>query len=507
MRLLFWLGLVLAVAAMADAQSLSTYGPNIRTYIGANLVQQMADAGVQLLGEQWTAVSVPDVSGTASTAVGNIDYTLKSIWIQSIALGGVNVAFQAPSFVYLTSSSVSGSMVFQWHYREAAWPHVSDGAWATVQLSQTSLAMTLAVAADDQGRLAISVLSTKVVVGNIALSLTGMDSWVYTFLVSVFKSSVNAAVGSAIESSLTGLVTSQLEALSRSLPVRVPIDSAGYGELDMSLMAQPQVSPDSIVSYHLGLAAGRAEHTAVFIPQTPSPDLPPQNTGRLVQLEASADVFTSMAMLYAKLGLLNTHLTALPDASPLKLNVYDFSEMVPELLDYFSESQAMVADIVATSPPLFTIEPSGLGATAVFSLAFGVVDATDSTRIAPAYTLSATVELTGTATVTDAATLQGVLTFASATLVVASSAIGTIDPSTSEQVVNFALRQVAVPQLNRVLAAGIPLPLPAGVVLSNTAVTYLDSCVGVSADVTLSVELFQKLLGFNPAPPPASGSD
>lgn len=426
------------------------------------------------------------------------------MWLQSLNIGAATVAFQAPATVQVSTNSIASTVVVNWHYRQDAWPHVSDSAWSTVQLSDTSLSMTMQIGlASSTGKPTLAVVSTNVAVGSFSMSTSGLASWLYSAILSIFRTRVSNALQAALAGALQSAVTSQLNSFVAALPVRAPIDSTNAIALDMSLTSAPQISPAAVVTYHVGLAA-RQPSGPDAVPDSPAISLPGSNTGANAQFEVAQTAFSSAASVYAEMGAFDRFLTSLPAGSPLALTVNDFSQMVPALLEYFQPSQALVANLTMVKPLLFTsTAASGLSAECVFELAILAtpLDASsDDVHLLPAYTLGIDLSLAGVVQLannpsTGAPLLQGSLAYMNAAVSLLASNVGEFDVTTSSQVLAFALHQVVVPHINSVLAAGVPLPVVAGVSLHNELVTYADGYVNLSADMQLTPALFAKLLG------------
>ena len=483
--------------------------PYITTAYSHTLAEKIKEGSLATLHDVFTATPLPDIAGKASAFVGDIDYALRSLLLQSVTLSAVDLQFVAPNTLRVTSSDLAAAASFHWSYKEAAWPHVGDGGSGSAYLSSTAIALSITLEKDPTtGLPSIAVSTPDVTVGKLDVRLSGGASWLYSFVLNVFKSKVVSHLQSALQSALHDAFQEQAKALLASTPHLLSVgDVAGIpvGLVDLSLVADPVIDPAFIRIAHLGRIADPNPPHALHQPTVPVAPLPDLTSGKDVQIALSMGVLNSdFQYLYDSHGLDMTF-TSLPASSPIQLVVSNIKEMIPPLGKYFKDDQAITVDLSLDHAPnvtargdlgtialdvhaslTFSILPQGAkpdsGAASVYAFTLGAL-----------FSTSASFGLTKAGD-SGATLLTGSVKGLDVDLALRRSAIGAFDPTVASQFSNFALHRILVPSLNSYLSTGYPLPLSPGLSLTAPQLSIVDGAILIQSGVDLSPQFLAHLL-------------
>ncbi|KNC46271.1 uncharacterized protein AMSG_02724 [Thecamonas trahens ATCC 50062] len=507
----FFLSLLVVATTMAVAVSAAGPRAYVETAYSHTLTTALRDASLDVFHDKFSSVALPDVAGRASAFIGSVDYALRSLLLQSVALNNAQLVFLPPSRIVVKSVDLAAAASFHWSYREVAWPHASDGGSGTARVSRTSVELTIELSKAEDGRPTVAVADANVVVGELDISLSGGASWLYKFVLGAFKAHAVDSLQSALRDAVVDAFTEQASAFVAALPLRLDLGAKTglpVGTVDLSLVAAPVVDDAFVRSSHLGRIVDPADPAHAYEPTVEVGPLPALDSGRDVQMAVSAGLLNSdFSYMYATKAL-NTQLVALPASSPIQLLVSNFRQMVPALAKYFKDSQQMLAVVTLDAPPNITLSASrGVLLEAHASIAFSVypdgivvTDPATAPAAAFAYELGAVFKASASFALAPASAppshtlLVGSVAGLDVDLSARRSAIGPVDATTTSQFANFALHRVLVPQLNGYLSTGYPLPLAAGIDLVDPELTTLDGAFLINSGVKISAALLESLL-------------
>eukprot|EP01116_Phalansterium_solitarium_P018699 TRINITY_DN5049_c0_g1_i1.p1 TRINITY_DN5049_c0_g1~~TRINITY_DN5049_c0_g1_i1.p1 ORF type:complete len:515 (-),score=215.13 TRINITY_DN5049_c0_g1_i1:375-1880(-) len=464
-------GLILALFIHAVAAQ-----PGFKTTLTQNGVNYLETVGIEFLQKALASLTVPDINGKTSSPIGTIDYSLTSITLSNTNLGNDAITIVPGTGLQLTLSNVGASAHLNWHYKMEDFPHTSDGGSADIAVSQTSATATISVV-NQNGLPFVNCPSATVNVGHLDINLHGGASWLYQLFVNAFTGSIESSIASALHDAIVENINSGLNKAIKSLPISEPIDSKV--EIDFPLVSNPVFASGYFSLPTLGEFYVIGAHTETPYPRPPIPDVV---TSQMLQILITEYVVVSAGYVYWKLGELETTITQkdIPSNVPVQLNTTFFKAVLPQLYTTFP-NMAMELDLAATQMPSCTFSSTGAAISVTGNIVVNVVQPNGT--LTPAFTLTGPVSLAGVALL-NGQVIYGNLSYLSADFTVSQSNIGPFSPSGLDTIINLLFEAGVVPQVNKILAKGFPLPTVTGLTFVNPTIGWGDHFLYVSTDVT-----------------------
>jgi len=477
MRGLYLLLLLFVLASLCSSQKVG-----VRVTINWDGLNYFRGVGIEVLEQRFKSLQIPDIDGSTSTPIGSIDYKLSKIELTQLSLPNSNISFDPPSGVSIDIINVAAHITLDWSYRESDWPHVSDSGSADVSVSSTTIAIKLVVG-EVAGRPTSKTTACTVKIGNLDIDLHGGASWLYNLFVDLFSSQIKSSTESGLESALPADIDQGLGGILSTLPIEQPINSAV--EINYELQMPPLVS--STQNCVLLNILGEFYHTQNpnEFPAFPSA-LPTYVVFRMAQIFVSEFTFNSVAYAFYNAGELDFTLTnsMIPSDIPFRLNTSDFAGLVPPLAKAYP-NQLFSLHVSATKTPNAVFTSKG-----AFVTAYGAVDVLIQPKGVLAFTLGVEVLSAGSANFlgseasSSQLVLSGKLSFLNLTLSLLSTNIGPFNVSLLNDVMGDLVTGFAIPEANKYLAGGFPLPAVAGLSYNNPVLGWGDSYIYVASDVT-----------------------
>ncbi|KNC54113.1 bactericidal permeability-increasing protein [Thecamonas trahens ATCC 50062] len=435
------------------------------------------DVGIELILAELKTISVPTISGSAGTPVGHVDYTLSNIAITNLALPDSILQLKPGTGIQVGVSSAVCDVSLNWHYREHSWPHISDHGSASVDVSKTTISVTVAIG-EASGRPTVAVDASEVDIGSFHIKVHGGASWLYNWLVGLFKGSVKSSVQSSLKSAIVDAINKQAEEALATLPIKEKVDK--YSSVNYAMLAPPSITATQFSSVHLGQFLSNS-------PAPPGPWAPVKlpttvDAADEINLVFSEDVAFSAGYVYFKAGALHTTVNELPSWSPVSLNTTSMRFLLPALYKAYPDMKVEF-ELAANATPNAAISPDGatcdvLGNVAVYVLPAG------QPRI---YAFTLGLHLFGTGKVAVSAnniTAQVSYVGCNLSLANTTAPIGNFNVQLLDALVNLAVSKGLVPWINKVLGVGFPIPVVSGITLSSIEVVYGTGYVGLASDFT-----------------------
>lgn len=448
----------------------------VKTTLSQNGLNYIKDVGVALIQKQLATVVVPDINGRAGTPLGDIDYSLTSIVITGLTIPSVSTSIVPGQGLVVSVSGVSCHVNMRWHYRQRAWPHISDGGSADVQISGTSVSVTAVVGMDSTGRPTVKAANCQAHVGGLSIDLHGGASWLYNLFTGLFSGQIKSSVESSLRDSITDAINTQAAEALATVPIEEKIDDVS--EINFQLTATPVFEPTYLATGHLGEFYQIGNHQEC--PYTAA-SMPDSQFSTMLQVFVSDYTLNSAGYVYYKAGELVAVVNPpdVPSWSPVKLNTASFKALIPQLYALYPNEDMQLV-LQSTAPPVAHFTPEG----ATFSVPGECVvkvtlaNGTDVT----AFTIDILGMLAGKAAVQDT-NLVGELSFINASLALNSSSIGHVEVSALQDLINLMCQDGIVPLLNIYAGRGFPLPVVEGVSLVNPQISFGPSYLAVATDL------------------------
>jgi len=433
-----------------------------------------------VLEQQFKNIDLGKITGSTGTPIGTIDYTLDNIKLTALTLPTSNISLHAPENVNLIVTNVAAHITLSWSYREASWPHISDSGSADISVSGTSISVTLTTGEKGGHPTAVSS-ACSVKIGGFDISLHGGASWLYDLFIGLFSGQLKDTVTNQLQSQIPSAVNKGLGGALASLPIEETLTP--YVLINYELQRPPVLaSNDNFFSLDT-LGEFYNTKNAVEYPAVPAA-LPSLATGAMAQIFVSDFTCNTAAFAFFRAGQLQVTLTdkMLPSNSFIRLNTSDFAGIIPEFAKAYP-NQLFDLDIYAIQSPTGVFTGKGAFVTALGQIAVKMVP-----KLNTAFVLTVEVLSAGTAHFLQpkkgGLLLAGELSFLNLTLSLYNSTFGKFDVTPLNSLVQALVTSFLIPEANKVLGAGFPLPTIAGLTFQGPTIGWGDRYVYVSTDVT-----------------------
>jgi len=473
--------------------------PSLNLGLGKAPLQAVVDKVVPPIVQALNGLTFPTLSGSSHVGgiVGDVDYTISSLKLASISTDTPVVSTASGLGIALNNAALTVDAHFE--VKESDWPHVSTHGDVTAEISETTIAIAIEIdASSTTGAPILKVNSCIVDIGHIQLKFSdNFFSWLEDLIGDLFEKKIRESIADTLQKELTTkLVMTVNEGLAK-----LPMDSklATWAEFQWRLASNSITTADD---FTLSLSADITTQNVPITPPGAHHTLPTQGS-RMLDLWLDEYLLDSAFWAAQQSGVIDAKVTngdIFPESSPIgKLinetisKIFDSNPLLKKLLPY--ESSLLTFQFKTfNAPDIEFTETTDAHFQAPFQISIGAVDnALEVIQIdAPASGSVAVNLLPGGDSGYTVVPSVETLTF---TVTNITSVVGPIkDPENLNKIINVVLNEIAVPYLNQMLAKGFALPvLPAGLKLSNPALTFGSGFLHIGADVDVSSSLVTKI--------------
>jgi lipopolysaccharide-binding protein len=473
--------LVLALALVCLASLSTATLPAFKTSLTQGGLTEIKDVTLPLLIAEIGEIAIPDISGETGTPIGTIQYWLTNIRLNGLAVSGSALQLVPGVGLAVDLSGLSAHVHLDWKYREEAWPHIQDSGSADVSISQSTVAVSMAVT-EVNGEPHLAVTSTVVSLNQLDISLHGGASWLYNLFTGIFSGQIKNAAQSALHDEITNIVNTQANKALASLPME---EKVGGGQsasiIDFAQVTQPVFTSAYLTTSHKGeFYSPTNPKEAPFTPGN-LPDTPPDSSLMLGVLVDEYLINTATYVQYQD-GVLQYVVTNadLPSDFPMKLNTTNFRLICPPLYQHYPNLNMELA-VEAVAPPVATITSENIQL--VFSGTIGVDVVLANGSVVNAFMLSALADAK-----LDVAVLQqnltGKLSLLHSNFSLESTNIGPVNVTVLNTIVNALTTSVLIPLLNKLIGGGFPIPTVDGITFISPQVTLMSGYFTMETNFT-----------------------
>ena len=467
-------GVFAAILAVTSAVS-----PGFQTALTEKAFGYIVQVGIPILEQQLSSLNIPDISGSADTPIGTIDYDLTSILLSGLQIPSATLVTSS-SGLLLQASGIYAHATANWHYRERSWPNVADSGSADVSIGSVSLNVDVVIGADSKGHATLSAQSCSINIGSLDVTFHGGASWLYNLFSRYIADDLKGSLNTQICQAAVSAINTQGNAALESLPVIVAIDKTS--EINYELLQPPIFTSGYLQTDHKGEFFSIAN--PVEAPFTPSPIPQPTDASRMMYIWLTDYIANTAGFVYQQAGSLQVLITPnmVPSFLPYQLNTSYFQNLIPELYAKYP-NQLMELFLNATKPPTLDIVPGSANFTIPGEVVVSVIMSDGSLQVA--FVLGMVVYTDVSLAVVTRGSNQVVtanVTFLSAAISLDFSNIGQFNVSLLQDVANLLCTQFIIPVVNKYTAAGLPIPVIDGVSLLNADVEFGQDYAVVATD-------------------------
>lgn len=162
------------------------------------------------ISKELNDLSVPNLSGTIKTPLGNVQYDLNQIKLSNVVIKKTNVSLLADHGLRISANEASGNMAANWHYKENSWPHISDSGSCDLSIKDLSLGMAFYVdgnLGEKKGKVSAKDCTMKI--GSVHIKFKGGASWLYNLFADGLASSLKDQLSAQICKTAISLISSK----------------------------------------------------------------------------------------------------------------------------------------------------------------------------------------------------------------------------------------------------------------------------------------------------------
>ncbi|XP_071176830.1 bactericidal permeability-increasing protein-like [Mytilus edulis] len=461
---------VVFIVSLAEAKN-----PGLKTRITDAGLTYASQVAIEQLSKTAKGQKIPDQSGRS----GDVSYELSNVVIDSFSNPSSSITVTADGLNW-KSDGLGLSITGHFHYKYHGIIPISDSGNIDVSVSRVNFNVGISLGVDGTGRPKIASSGCSCGIGSLDVHFHGGAAWIYN----LFKGVVEDALKKQLNGQLCTIIdkavnTDASQALAK---LKVTVDIAKMFMLDYRFISKPAFNPGHFLeTYHKGEVYWTDSMTeAPFDP----PSMPSiSSTNKMFYISMSDYVFNSLAYEAQIHKMLQYNLTQkdLPAKERGFLNTTCvgtpcIGQVIPQIGKKYPNREVAMSMSSDFSPNM--------------SVSNGKVNVLGGGTINMFTVQGDTFLLTLNATMTASVSLNiksekiyGSISDMKLKLHVVKSNVGQISDTVLNFIANTAIIAFAEPQLNKLGANGIPLPVTNNVHFVNTEVTLVKDTLMIGTDL------------------------
>jgi len=132
------------------------------------------------VANELNTLTVPKITGNIKTPLGDVQYDLNNIKLSNVLIQKSKVSLLPEHGLQIVADHASGNVASDWHYKESAWPHISDSGSCDLSITDLSLGMSFYVDGDlEKEGAKVNAKDCKIKIGSLHVKFKGGASWLY----------------------------------------------------------------------------------------------------------------------------------------------------------------------------------------------------------------------------------------------------------------------------------------------------------------------------------------
>ncbi|KAL8160023.1 hypothetical protein V2J09_001560 [Rumex salicifolius] len=422
-----------------------------------------------------TPLSLPQIERYVKIpVVGKVHIILSNIIIYHVDVNSSTIDSDENG-VSITALGATANLSMNWEYSYKAWViQVSDSGKAFVQVEGMEVGLSVSLV-NQGGKLRMSVMECGCSIKDVDIHLDGGASWLYQGLVDAFSQKIESAVEDAILKKIKEGIL-RIDSRLQSLPDEIPVDE--LSSLNVTVVNGPSFSESSVDIGIDGLfVPSNNLLVSKFYQHEGKTSAFQKESSKMVEMSLHEDVFNSASLIYFDADYMRWTVNKLPDQS--FLNTSKWKNIVPQLYKQFPDDK-MNLNIWVTSPPYVDVSDDDVTTSIYADVSLGVLDGGKEIQVA---CMSVLIHASGSAEISRN-NLTGNIKLDDISLSLKWSKIGDVQLELVQPAIEEVIATVLLPRLNTHLNQGFPLPLIHRFSLQNAEITYSESAITVSGDVS-----------------------
>ncbi|XP_032930520.1 bactericidal permeability-increasing protein-like [Catharus ustulatus] len=468
-RRTLWVCLLLLLPICASATVTSpSINPGIKAWLTKRTLEFGRRFGLELLQSMLQKEHELNLTGSYNTPLlGTLTYAVPRIHIHELQLNESTLDFAEDVGLRLMVQRAQIQLSADWAAQLGA---IQDSGSVALRMQDLALAAVLGVGEDGSGRPTVWSAGCDTHGTDLHMEFHRGYSWLYNLLAPLLQRTLRQQLNKELCRVLHRGID-RLDTVLKRMKVSTQLDT--FAAIDHSLLGPPTFTEEygdialkgeifRVGTYQqrpsalpVGLPVALPMALPVALP-SPLPTTPPMAHEPMLLLAVTEVVANSAAFTYFTAGALHRNISMLPRRFPFQLRTKSMEIFSPQLQERYPD-QPMELHLWARQQPLLSFHPDALHGT-LFSSAEAFVVLPNATRV-PAFLLNIDANVTGQPTITRNR-LGGTVRLTGLHVTQVASNVGPVEVKRLETVLKFGLWLFGVPQANKWLRAGIPLPLP-----------------------------------------------
>ncbi|XP_053544894.1 phospholipid transfer protein isoform X2 [Bombina bombina] len=477
--------LLLLVLPILASESTSV-NPGCRIRITSKGLQFVKQEGLKFVEEELENITIPDLSGNE----GKFTYAINNVRVTHLHLALSELSFQPHKQLVLDINNASIRLTFQ---RKLLYWLFYDVGMINASAEGVHIKTELDLTRDASGRLKISNMTCDASINRMHAGFSGTLRRVYEFLATFITTGMRFLLNQQICPALRHAGMVLLNSLLDTVPVRNAVDD--YIGIDYSLLNDPDVSQDSMDMDFKGMFFP-LDSPNVSIPNI-SPPLHIKQQERMVYIALSEYFFDSAMYAYYKSDVLSIEITGdkMPKDLEVLLRTSYFGSLM--LLDPSVAEAPMKMELKVSTPPRFTIKPSGTSVSVNSILDIYLTPENQP----PVQLTSMTMEARLNAKVTlKKRSLQVHLDLRRFRIYSNKSALESLALIPLQSPLKTLLQLTVMPILNERTKRGVSIPLPEGLDFTRETASHQMGFILIGGDLHFSMSLREVIDKYRPSP-------
>ncbi|KAM4762877.1 bactericidal permeability-increasing protein-like [Cyanocitta cristata] len=485
-----WLCLLLLLPVCVSATSTN---PGIKAWLTQRTLEFGRRFGLELLQSMLQKEHELNLTGSYNTPLlGTLTYAVPRIRIHELQMNESALDFAEDVGVRLTVQRARIQLSADWAAQMGA---VQDSGSVELRMQDLAMAAVLGVSEDGSGHPTVWTTGCYTQGTDLHMEFHHGYSWLYNLLAPLLQRTLRQQLNKQLCLVLHRGVD-RLDAVLKHMKVSTQLDT--FAAIDHSLLGPPTITEEygdialKGEIFRVGTYQQRPPALPVALPvalpmalpvalPTPLPKTLPMAHEPMLLLAVTEFVANSATFTYFTAGALRRNISSdrVPRRFPLQLKTKSMEVFSPQLQERYPD-QPMELHLWARRQPLLSFRPDALHGT-LFSSAEAFVVLPNATRV-PAFLLNIDANVTGKPTISRNR-LAGTVKLAGLHVTQVASNVGPVEVKHLETLLKFGLWLFGVPQANKWLKAGIPLPLPHGLSLLRPQLSLQQGFVLITTDL------------------------
>lgn len=477
--------LVIAVTLCWLGMSVDARNPGFKARITARGLNYANKAAIEALAKNIKQIKIPDISGKTS----GISYKVTGMSIPSFTPPESMITLVPQKG--LSWKAVKAALTVHGNFHAKKWIISVSGSF---DISISDMAFNIGIdLGDSHGHPELTSAGCSCSLGSVKVEIHGGAAWI----LNLFKGKIADAIKSALQGQLCTVIQKEINQDGnkklQSLPMTTPL--AKKFLLDYRLVAPPEFAATYMETFHKGEIYWLNDTTEAPFSAQPMKDS--SATLNMMYLWVSDYIFETIAYNAQKHNFLMYNLTAkdLPADQRGVLNTTCegfipkcVGKLIPAIGQKYPNSQVEL-HMVSTMVPNMTIAPSGVSVRCGGQI--NMYANTPSKQKPFLVTLNANMSTTVAVSVVNE-TIHAKIDKLTLKLTAGKSAIGPIDQTALQFLIDTALTLYIEPQLNALGKKGFPLPVTDDIKFINTDITFEQDTIIIGTDLKYTPKMTRK---------------